>query len=275
MRIEIHKLKLPKISHIGIQVLEALSKEDFNLNDVAELVLQDPALTGILIKYANSPLYRRYVEITNVRKAINLLGMKNVKLTVTVAAMRAFTMVPCKAIETFWEHSFNISVACKLIGTKVNRALADDFEFTGIIHDLGPLTIAANYPREYDALLAKAEAEDMPVNVMEEKLFEFSRAEFIDWAETNLHLPPTSMQALKLFDGIELPAAKREAQLHHAVLSLAHILDNEISVAAGQSLLQVVRGKKSDLCAQAGLAPEVWEEIKTEYQKVRDERFQP
>lgn len=274
MRIEIHKLKLPKISHIGIQVLEALSTEDFNLNDVAELVLQDPALTGILIKYANSPLYRRYVEITNVRKAINLLGMKNVKLTVTVAAMRAFTMVPCKAIETFWEHSFNISVACKLIGTKVNRALADDFEFTGIIHDLGPLTIAANYPREYDALLAKAEAEDMPVNVMEEKLFEFSRAEFIDWAETNLHLPPTSMQALKLFDGIELPAAKREAQLHHAVLALAHVMDIEFREEAGQRALQQVREKKSALCKLAGLGDEAWGEVKAEYRNVLAERYQ-
>ncbi len=274
MRVEIHKLKLPKISHIGIQVLESLSKEDFNLNDVAELVLQDPALTGILIKYANSPLYRRYVEITNVRKAINLLGMKNVKLTVTVAAMRAFTMVPCKAIEAFWEHSFNISVASKLIGTKVSRALADDFEFTGIIHDLGPLTIAANYPREYDALLAKAEAEAMPVNVMEEKLFEFSRAEFIDWAETNLHLPPISMQALKLFHGIEVPAAKRETKLHHAVLSLAHILDNELREEGGLRPLQMVREKKSALEALAGLADDLWDEIKAEYRAVLAERYQ-
>lgn len=273
MRVEIKKLELPKVSQAGMRVLEILAKEDFQINDLAAVVCEDTTLAAILIKYANSPLYRRYVEIASVPRAISVLGIKNVKMAVTVAAMRSLSRTNSKAIARIWDHSVSIAMACKLIAGQVCRVNADDFEFTGIVHDIGLLTMAANFPKQYDALLHRSAAEAIPIDALEHEAFEFSRAELIDWIAKNLRLPTPAILAAKAFYGLEAAPLEGDARQQQLVLALAHALDQQTREGDAPPLLQTAAESRQHLCRALKLSDQDFEELAGKYREVLDAHF--
>ncbi len=236
MKFKLESLNLPKVSAAGMRILDVLAKDDYSMNDVAVVVAEDPTLSGMMLKYANSPLYRRYQEVTSVRNAINLLGAKNVKLVVTLAAMRSFSSVRSIAVEKLWEHSFSIALISKLIGAQISRQLAEEMEFTGIIHDISSMTLAANFPEACDDQL-KLCSEEQGYDQLEAQAFELDREALIDWIATTLHMPSTSMDAIKqLYGVVEKTAAsgktaandESSARCQAAILALAHNIDQQL-----------------------------------------------
>ncbi len=236
MKFKLENLNLPKVSAAGMRILDVLAKDDYSINDIAVVVAEDPTLSGMMLKYANSPLYRRYQEVTSVRNAINLLGVKNVKLVVTLAAMRSFSEVRSIAVEKLWEHSFSIALISKLIGTHISRQLAEEMEFTGIIHDISSMTLAANFPETCDEQL-KLTTEEQGYDQLEQQVFELERGPLIDWISATLHIPSASMTAIKQLYGIDEEselsdetAAKNEenAQCQASILALAHHIDQQL-----------------------------------------------
>lgn len=273
MHVDIKKLELPKVSQAGMRVLEILAREDFQINDLAAIVSEDTTLAAILIKYANSPLYRRYVEIASVPRAISVLGIKNVKMAVTVAAMRSLSRTNSKAIARIWDHSVSIAMACKLIAGHVCRANADDFEFTGIVHDIGLLTMAANYPKQYDALLQRSVAEGIALDVLEDEAFDFSREELIDWIAKNLRLPSLTVSATKAFNGLKSSPLTDEARQQQLALSLAHLLDQQARDADAPALMQSVGDSRQALCRALALGDDGYGELSDKYREVLDAHF--
>jgi len=49
-------------------VLGYLSGEDPDMNEVDNIIMQDPVLAGTLLRYANSPLYRGGVKSATYRR---------------------------------------------------------------------------------------------------------------------------------------------------------------------------------------------------------------
>ncbi|MCF6219455.1 MAG: HDOD domain-containing protein [Gammaproteobacteria bacterium] len=56
MKFKLESLNLPKVSAAGMRILDVLAKDDYSMSDVAVVVAEDPTLSGMMLKYANSPL---------------------------------------------------------------------------------------------------------------------------------------------------------------------------------------------------------------------------
>ncbi len=274
MQLQLESLNLPKVSEAGMRILDVLSKDDYSINDVAVVVAEDPTLSGMMLKYANSPLYRRYQEITSVRNAINLLGVKNVKLVVTLAAMRSFSDVHSIAVEKLWEHSFSIALISKLIAQHLSRQLADEMEFTGIIHDIASMTLAANFPKQCDELL-KQSNEAFGLDQLEDEWCETSRGELIDWIAGNLYMPATTIDAIKLLYAVEGVEAGSDAIRQSLVLTLAHEIDFQVHqgdlVAIRQHLPQLE--DVPAILGKLGLTQAQYDEVLIEVREKLAERF--
>lgn len=126
MTIDLSKLKLPALSEAGLQVLELLASNDIDFNCLGDFLSKDPLLSATMLKYANSPVYKREVKISNVRTAISILGLKTCIMAVSFAIMKSCDKPSFPATEKIWQNSINISTIARILAEELFPTTADD-----------------------------------------------------------------------------------------------------------------------------------------------------
>ncbi len=66
--IDKNQLKLPSITEAGQQALELLSEDLIEMSSLADFLGKDLVISAAILKYVNSPVHRRKVEIRRVRQ---------------------------------------------------------------------------------------------------------------------------------------------------------------------------------------------------------------
>jgi len=180
MGIELSQLPLPKVSPSCVQLLNILSTAEPDIKKLDAIINKDPLLASTIIKYANSPLYRRSSKISNLQTALNLLGLKNIRSAVVMTIMRSDNKKQNKIDESVWAHSEVISQLCRLIAKECMPPLADDMQLIGLIHDIGMLVLnqydGEKYQKLFDLSQQSAEQQltDQRLDVLEVQSFGFS-----------------------------------------------------------------------------------------------------
>lgn len=229
MEIDISKLKPPAVSQQGLKVLDIIGRDDVDMNILGNGVTSDPMLSATLLKYANSPVYRRMIEIKNVRNAISLLGMTNVKAAIMVATMRTYCQPINLVKERLWQHTIRVSILAKLIAGKYCRSIMDEVELTALIHDIGALVLATNYPAEYEKVLDTAEKDKASIEEVEKRIFGVAHDEVTAYFASSMRLPEVTKNALLDFHvRPPLETIDHDSDRHIAVVALAHIIEQEL-----------------------------------------------
>jgi HD-like signal output (HDOD) protein len=228
--ITLDQLTFPKASPQATKVLITLSAENPDLNEVDHIIMQDPVLAGTLIRYANSPLYRRGGEISNVPTAIRLLGVKNVRSAMVMTALRATCPSDNDVTHAVMKHSLAIAALCKLIARKSCAASADDLELLGLIHDIGMVVLATNVEETYRKLLSRAQTEHVALDELETAEFGFNHDQIAVKALHEFRLPKRHETVLTHFHQLPDESVMDEGmKKERAVLMLAHRLLAETS----------------------------------------------
>jgi HD-like signal output (HDOD) protein len=268
MGIDVSKLKVPTTSGSGLQVMEAISGQEPDLSLVGDMIAKDPVLTSTLLRIANSAMYRREKEISNVRTAVGMLGAQKVRMAVTVVAMRSIEAKGSAIQELEWEHCFAISTLCRLIGQHAFPVMMEDLELTGLLHDMGALILIANYPGEYQKLVQAANKRDMAIVDAEKKYFGLDRNEVLMHMSDALHLPEVTRRAMDAFRQHQVvESIDTEVDTHVAVLTLAHHIDRGLQ-AESPLPIEKLAGSLGSLKEKIGLSDENLDDIYEEYQNL-------
>jgi len=191
--------------------MEMVSREDFDILALTKAITQDPVLSSVVLKYANSPLYRRVVEVNNVRMAV------------VVATMRSFSSEPNPLSTLFWQHSFAIASLCRIITRMVEPRKAEDVELTGLLHEMGCLILIRNFPDQYAEVVDTARRDGMLLEACEKEVFGVNHNELLARLVDEFRLPEITLYALHdLADLEKVEMLGRDVDLHMAVLALAH-----------------------------------------------------
>lgn len=136
------KAQLPAFDRTGLAIQEEMAKADPDMQVIEKHILRDPALTGQLLKMANSSFYRGMQEVTTVRNAIVRLGLTEVSGLVTMLAQKKSFAAQDPFIREYMDELWIHSVACALgakwiakecrLPSKMNEAF-----FAGLLHDIG------------------------------------------------------------------------------------------------------------------------------------------
>ncbi len=217
------KLKLPTVSQHGLQVIEIVNATDVQFDELERAIAKDAMLTGVILKYANSPMYRRHAEVTNVRNAISILGIDNVKSTVMIATMRAYCESINPAKELIWLRTNNLATASKLIARKRFRRLSDDIELTALMSEMGALVLATNFDALYSSVIEQALENNTRWSEEEFKVIGSNRAELTRFILEKLRLPEVSIVSLvNYFNKQEVKDLTPDENKHQVILSLAN-----------------------------------------------------
>lgn len=135
-----HIATLPEIT---VKIIELVENPRSTAQDLHKLISNDPALVARILKVVNSAFYGLPGQISNINRAIVLLGLNAVKNIVIAASLaklfRGGRVSPHFSAQDLWTHSISVGVMSRMLVSKINNSLPDEAFLAGLIHDLGIL----------------------------------------------------------------------------------------------------------------------------------------
>jgi HD-like signal output (HDOD) protein len=152
------------VPDVAWKVRRLVDREDTGVDQVAMAISADPAMSAKLVRACNSPLYRGFNDVRNVRETVVRLGLKTTRQLVTVFAMRDVfkSRQPLlqKHMERLWQHSCEMAALCWVLADEATKINPEEAMLAGLLHDIGVVPIlvhAEHYPHLFndeDRLLA-------------------------------------------------------------------------------------------------------------------------
>jgi HD-like signal output (HDOD) protein len=120
-------------------------------------IKKDSGLTTKILQVANSPAYRQWNEITDIRRMLIILGMTNVKNVVTTCAIQQFfanfTQDFSKHVQLIWLRALNCANLAERIAKLVGYEKPGEAFLAGLLHQVGMLLLLLNREIDYIPLL--------------------------------------------------------------------------------------------------------------------------
>lgn len=188
--------ELPSPKGVALAVLELCRREDATTAEIARIVQTDPALSGRLIRLANSVVSNGRA-VASVPDAILKVGMVALRQIVL-----GFSLVdqslsgPCHAFDyrRFWSQSLLMALAAQRLGSVCRVGVMDELFACGLLAQVGQLALATMYPGEYAAILEAARAGGRLVDLEREALHtdhaELTAALLMDWGLPKVLVEP-------------------------------------------------------------------------------------
>lgn len=145
---------LPALPEVVSRIQQMIHDPDANMNKVADLVGEDPAILAQVLKVVNSAYYGLPTEITKVRMAVAYLGLNEVyRIVLSLAVVNQLAVSEKKSVDAFWFHSFFAATCAKHLANKFEPVLSyEDLWPAAMLHDIGKLVYLKFYPEHFRAL---------------------------------------------------------------------------------------------------------------------------
>ncbi|WP_085298382.1 HDOD domain-containing protein [Cognaticolwellia mytili] len=132
------------LSDSFIRIKELIDDENSTIDDIADVILLDPALAGTILKLANSSFFNYPGKIDTVSKAVLVLGITEVyNLVIAFFTNKAFKNICAEPdyLDDFWCKSVDCALIIKYIGGKLGIPNAERLFILGLLHNLGELVV--------------------------------------------------------------------------------------------------------------------------------------
>ncbi len=138
------QLQLPVFHHVALRLQHLLAKEDFNINQVAALIMEDQALVSQVLRMANSAFFAGLSKVATIRDAIIRLGARQVAdLVMLVTQQHAYRSdhpLIGPYIHMLWKHALGCALGSKWLASRTGfKELTHEALLAGLLHDIGKL----------------------------------------------------------------------------------------------------------------------------------------
>ncbi len=138
---------IPAMPNVMVKALSVIKDEGSGLNDLADVMCYDQALTTQVLKLVNSAYYGFAQQITSISKALPLLGMEQAKNIIITFAMKP--MLTSRGGKVLWEHSIRTAVGCEWLAKQFKLMDPAEAFVIGFLHDIGKIVLNTKNPIVY------------------------------------------------------------------------------------------------------------------------------
>ena len=186
--------KIPALPTLYTQITAALHKEESSLEDLADLITCEAAVTAKLLQVVNSPVFALRQRVSSIRDASNYLGIQRLRalvLSTSLIGQCDASRCPAFVPETFENHSLQIADWSARIttGETRDRRLGELAFTAGLLHQFGVLLLAANLPESYGEVLRLAAAQNISLARVERQTYGVTHAELAAFLLASWHIP--------------------------------------------------------------------------------------
>ena len=144
--------KLYTLPELYQQLDEQIRSETASIDEIGDLLSTDAALSAKILRLANCPLYGFRAEVTTLNRALNLIGLKEVKNLILMDTVAQnfnkddkYTVIH---MEDFWRRSVYIALIAKKLAKRINHPEADRLFICGIMSRIGQLVACLTRRKE-------------------------------------------------------------------------------------------------------------------------------
>jgi diguanylate cyclase (GGDEF)-like protein len=148
---------LPSPTGIGLSILKLTQREDFSIGELGRAIQADPALTGRIIRLANSSFGSGAQPAATAMQAAMRLGVRTVRnLALNFTLVDGHRGGRCTAFDydRFWARSLAMAVVARGLATTSGHDPEQVFN-CGLLADIGSLALASIHPERYAELLRR------------------------------------------------------------------------------------------------------------------------
>lgn len=248
---------LPSIPTLYTQIVEKANQPDASLEDVAEIVSQDPGMTVKILKLVNSAYFGIRRELSNPKEAVAYIGLDTIKsLVLSLHAFSQFENVNVDGLtmESLWTHSLDVAAWAKHIAKceGCDRRMVDEAFTAGMLHDVGKLVLAANMPADFGRAVRLANEQKVEFRIAEDQVFGASHAEVGGYLLGLWGLPVPVVEAIALH---HCPEKAEHDEL--APLAIVHVADVLASQRGTSARVGAAPTVNADYLTKLGLAERI------------------
>ncbi|MDX1677788.1 HDOD domain-containing protein [Arsukibacterium sp.] len=159
-KIRSDRLVLPTLPDIALRVRERADDPQISLQQMADVISQDPALSARMIKVANSAFMGRSIQVNSLNQAVTRIGLSQIKNIAIAMAMEQLFVSQHKQVQQqldrLWRDSVqtaSVAVACLQFYKARHRNCklsSDVMALAALVHNIGALPVLIEAERHPD-----------------------------------------------------------------------------------------------------------------------------
>jgi HD-like signal output (HDOD) protein len=163
-KIKNDSLVLPTLPEIAVKVREAADDPDINLNQMSDVISQDPALSARMLKIANSAYVGRSVKVETLNQAVTRIGLRQIKNVATALAMEQLFVSKNELVKALMDKVWKLSIEVAAVSmatlkhflaeNKRTSLQLDTITLATLVHNIGVLPILTEAER-HEEVFAK------------------------------------------------------------------------------------------------------------------------
>ena len=173
--------KLPSEPRLLIELLDLCHNDSANFEMFSNAIKKDLALTAKILQVANSPAYRQWNRISDIRRMLIVLGLSNVRNIVTTCAIQQFFSSFSKDLNKNVQYIWLRSLLCANLAQRLARLVGYDKPgevfIAGLLHQVGMLLMLVNREQEYLPILDRYYADTANFLTLEQNLMQVTHCE--------------------------------------------------------------------------------------------------
>jgi HD-like signal output (HDOD) protein len=189
--------RLPAFSPVALRLMAVIADENVSFKDVAKLISLDPAISGEVLKLANSGFYGRRASVHSIVHAIALVGIRRVSpIVITAAIWKALPRQPSPMVKAWWRHSIASALIAEHLSQE-NHGIESAYT-ASLLHAIGQLALLESSRQEYSQVLDLACAIGGDLLESERRTFGFDHAQLSGMILDRWNLPLSIQEAVAM-----------------------------------------------------------------------------
>ena len=215
---------LPPVPRNISKALGMIDDPRTTASKLSSVVSGDLALTGKVLKMANSSYYGFPRKIKSIKEAIVILGFDTMKNLITASSMQKVIdrEMPGYKLQKgeLWRHSMACAMCAETLTNVLGRSdiSGEEAFLAGLLHDMGKVVLDHFLREEYEKIMALVISDDISFYQAEQACLGFNHAEIGAKIATNWNLPLSIVQAIEFHHD---PLKSKRSQVLASVVKMS------------------------------------------------------
>jgi len=193
--------RLPSLSAVAIEVVNPVQGKDVTIQQIADVIQHDAALSGKILKTVNSSFYGQPHTVSTISQALVVLGMNSVR-----ALALGFSLVsPLDQSDgfdhlAFWRRSVYGSAAARALARHTGLVQQEEVFLGGLLQDVGVLAMHQTLGASYSSLVEEAGTEHRKLATLEQTSLSTDHASIGAALAEHWKLPPLLVDPIRFHE---------------------------------------------------------------------------
>ncbi|HBE69309.1 MAG TPA: phosphohydrolase [Planctomycetaceae bacterium] len=185
-------VQLPALPQTAITLLELSQDSSNGPAEFARPIEADAGLMTQILRFVNSSYFGFASEITNIRQALALVGVRTIKNFALWSAV--FSLVPDPKFGAFnlqklWQDSLRRAVFARILARSIKLANAEELFSAALLQDMAIPLLLKELPEHYETLIERRSNENLRLSKLEQEAFGWDHGQVAAALVRNWRLP--------------------------------------------------------------------------------------